>query len=79
MLRARTSEVCYGCHTDAETSFAESVIMFQPDDKAAAEQVADDLEKLMGRTKLQQMADDIRSLAKGAPVAVVIGPDDSQI
>jgi LytR cell envelope-related transcriptional attenuator len=64
---------------DAQTSFAESVIMFQSDDKTAAEQLADDLKKLLGKTKLQQMADDIRSLAKGAPVAVVIGPDDSQI
>jgi hypothetical protein len=62
---------------DAGASFAESLIMYQPDDRSAAEQVASDLKKTLGGTKLQRMTPEIKSLAKGAPVAVVIGADDA--
>jgi len=64
---------------DAGASFAESLIMYQPDDRSAAEQVESDLKKTLGGTKLQRMTPEIKSLAKDAPVAVVIGADDSQL
>jgi LytR cell envelope-related transcriptional attenuator len=64
---------------DAGQSFAESLIMYQPDDRATAEQVESDLKKTLGQTKLQRMTPEIKALAKDALVAVVIGADDSQI
>jgi hypothetical protein len=64
---------------DAGQSFAESLIMYKPDDRATAEQVESDLKKTLGQTKLQRMTPEIKALAKDAPVAVVIGADDSQI
>lgn len=65
--------------TDAGTSFTESLVMYEPDDQAAAEQVAGDLQKQLGKTDLLQMSPEIEPLADGAPVAIVIGQDDSQL
>jgi LytR cell envelope-related transcriptional attenuator len=64
---------------DAGQSFAETLIMFRPSDRTAAEQVDADLKKTLGASKLQQMTPEIKALAKGAPVAVVIGADDSEV
>jgi hypothetical protein len=64
---------------DAGQSFAETLIMFQPDDRAAAEQVEGDLRKTLGGSQLQKMTPEIKALAKDAAVAVVIGANDSEI
>jgi LytR cell envelope-related transcriptional attenuator len=69
-----------GVVTDAESSFAESAIMYRSgDDKEATQEVADELEKLMGKTPTQEMADDVKALTKGARVAVVIGVNNSEL
>jgi LytR cell envelope-related transcriptional attenuator len=64
--------------TDAGTSFEDSLVMYAPDDKPSGEQLADDLRKQLGGTKLLKMSDEIKPLAEGAPVAVVIGLADSE-
>jgi hypothetical protein len=67
-----------GAVTDAGSS-ANSVIMYEPDSEAAAQQVAADLEKQLGKTPVQEMTGEIKGAAQGAPVAILIGLDDSQL
>lgn len=64
---------------DAGSSFADSVVMYGPNDEPSAERVATDLRKPLGKTDLLKMASDIKPLAKDAPVAVVIGAEDSEL
>jgi LytR cell envelope-related transcriptional attenuator len=69
-----------GVVTDAQSSFAESAIMYRSGgDKQGADQVAGELQKLMGKTPTEEMANDIKALSEGAPVAVVIGTNNSDL
>jgi hypothetical protein len=75
-----------GAETDAASGLTETVIMFdtsEGDEEASAnereagrlaETIADDL----GNTTVVSMTDEVRALAKGAPLALVIGADDAQ-
>jgi LytR cell envelope-related transcriptional attenuator len=67
-----------GAVTDAASS-ANTVIMYQPDSEESAKQVATDLEKPLGKTPVQQMTGEVQTAAQGAPVAVLIGLDDSNL
>lgn len=60
-----------GAVTNSRSSFAESVVMFQTGEGAAAHRVADSLEI----SRVQPMTSEIASLSAGAPVAVVVGED----
>jgi len=60
-------------------SFAESVIMFEEGSKSDAKQLASDLEGLLGETGIELMTPEVAELAKGAPLALVIGVDDSAV
>ena len=62
-----------GAVTNSRSSFAESVVMFQPDEGAAAHRVADSLEI----SRVRPMTSEIASLSAGAPVAVVVGEDNA--
>jgi hypothetical protein len=62
-----------GAVTNSRSSFAESVVMFQPGEGRAAHRVADSLEI----SRVQPMSSEIASLSAGAPVAVVIGEDNA--
>jgi hypothetical protein len=62
-----------GAVTNSRSSFAESVVMFQPGEAAAAHRVADSLEI----SRVQPMTSEIASLSAGAPVAVVVGEDNA--
>jgi hypothetical protein len=53
--------------------------MYEPGREAEARKVAGDLSKPLGETALQEMTGDVRSAAKGAGVALVVGQDDSQV
>ncbi|HEX2436587.1 MAG TPA: LytR C-terminal domain-containing protein [Solirubrobacterales bacterium] len=65
---------------DAGSSFVDSVIMYTPKDaQPSADRVASDLRKTLGKTDLLKMSSDIKPLAKDAPVAVVIGSEDSEL
>jgi hypothetical protein len=62
-----------GAVTNSRSSFAESVVMFQQGEGAAAHRVADSLEI----ARVQPMTSEIASLSAGAPVAVVVGEDNA--
>jgi len=64
---------------DAGSSFVDSVVMYSPKDEPSARRVSDDLRKPLGNTDLLKMSSDIKPLAKDAPVAVVIGAEDSEL
>lgn len=62
-----------GAVTNSRSSFAESVVMFQRGEGAAAHRVADSLEI----SRVQSMTSEVASLSAGAPVAVVVGEDNA--
>jgi hypothetical protein len=62
-----------GAVTNSRSSFADSVVMFQSGEGAAAHRVADSLEI----SRVRPMTSEIASLSAGAPVAVVIGEDNA--
>lgn len=62
-----------GAVTNSRSSFADSVVMFQSGEGAAAHRVADSLEI----SRVRPMTSEIVSLSAGAPVAVVIGEDNA--
>lgn len=62
-----------GAVTNSRSSFADSVVMFQSGEGAAAHRVADSLEI----SRVRPMTAEIASLAAGAPVAVVVGEDNA--
>lgn len=64
---------------DAGSSFVDSVVMHRPADEPSAKRVAADLRPPLGKTDLLKMSSDIKPLAKDAPVAVVIGTEDSEL
>jgi LytR cell envelope-related transcriptional attenuator len=65
--------------SDAGAPVPESVVMFDGDAEAEAEIVAGDVERQLGKTGVDKMSSAIRELAEDAPVAIVIGQDDSGI
>ena len=74
-----------GAETNAANGLAETVVMFETGDGDAstaaneeeAGKLADAVAKKLGDTNLVPMTDDVRELAKGAPLALVIGADDA--
>lgn len=64
---------------DTGAPFGDSVVMYDGDQEAEAQQVAEDVSKLLGRTQVQKMSGEVRDQAGDASVAVVIGQDDSQL
>jgi hypothetical protein len=62
-----------GAVTNSRSSFADSIVMFQPGDGREAHRVATALEI----SRVQPMIGEIASLSAGAPVAVVIGEDNA--
>ena len=65
--------------TNTSTQFLKTVVMYRPGDKAAARQLAGDLDGQLGRTPTDTMPAAIQALAGGADIAVVLGQDDAQL
>lgn len=65
--------------TDTGAPFEESVVMYDGDQEAEAQQLAKDISKLLGKTDVQKMSGEVRDQAGDASAAIVIGQDDSQI
>lgn len=62
-----------GAVTNSQSSFSESVVMFEPGEGREAHRVADALEI----QRVRPINAEIASVAAGAPVAVVIGEDNA--
>jgi hypothetical protein len=62
---------------NAPTSFTESTIMYEPDDKGDAAQFARAVEKQLGETPIEEIAADVQAVVKNAPLALIIGADDA--
>jgi len=65
--------------TDAPAGFDQTVIMFEPDEQSAAEELASAVAKDLGTTDVQEMSSEIISVAEGAPLALVVGQDDANV
>jgi hypothetical protein len=65
--------------SDAGAPVPESVVMFESGSEAPALRVAEDVKGQLGKTEVENMSSAVRELADGAPVAIVIGQDDSGI
>jgi hypothetical protein len=64
---------------DAPTGFPESVIMFEPGEDAAADELASGVEDKLGATSVEEITDDINAVAKGAQLALIVGQDDANV
>jgi hypothetical protein len=64
---------------DAPTGFPESVIMFEPGEDAAADQLASGVEDKLGSTSVEEITDDISAITKGAQLALIVGQDDANV
>lgn len=66
-----------GAVSDTETTFAESVVMYEPGHEPEARRVAGDLSKPLGQTPVQKMTAEVRDRVDGASVALIVGQDDA--
>ena len=64
---------------DAPTGFPDSVIMFQPGEDAAADELASAVEKDLGTTSVEEITDDIAAITKGAQLVLIVGQDDDNV
>jgi hypothetical protein len=71
------TDFAVGEKTDAPTGFGETTVMFEPDNEAAANELADAVADQLGEPEVTPMIGEIREVAGGAPLALVIGRDDS--
>ncbi|HEX6117463.1 MAG TPA: LytR C-terminal domain-containing protein [Solirubrobacterales bacterium] len=63
---------------DTDTSFVETVVMYEPGMKASARGLAGDLDGTLGRTSTQAIIPEVRGLAGKADLALVLGQDDAR-
>lgn len=61
---------------NAASGFADTTIMFEPDHEAEANELAAAVEPELGPTSVEPMIQEVRDLAGGADLALVIGLDD---
>ena len=67
-----------GVEETANAGFDETTIMFEPEAEADAEELAKAVADQLGETPVTPMVDEIRQLAGGATVALVVGQDDAE-
>jgi hypothetical protein len=65
-----------GRRDDAVEGFADTVIMFEPEREAQANELAAAIEPELGPTPVEPMIQEVRDLAGGADLALVVGLDD---
>jgi hypothetical protein len=68
-----------GRKTDAVTGEPETVVMFEPNHEAQANQLVAAIEPELGPTEVEPMIQDVRDLADGADLALLIGLDDAEL
>lgn len=67
-----------GEKADATSGFETSVIMHEPGEEGAAQELAAAVADQLGETDVQPIVPDIADLAGGAPVVLVVGQDDAE-
>ncbi len=63
--------------TNTGSSIANTVVMYEPDQEAAAKALATAIQPKLGKTPVQEMTSEIKARAGGAPLALVLGIDDA--
>ncbi len=63
--------------TNAGSSFANTVVMYVPGDRALAKELSRAIKPKLGETPVQEMTPDVKGRAGGAPLALALGLDDS--
>jgi LytR cell envelope-related transcriptional attenuator len=66
-----------GTVTNAGTSFANTVVMYDSGGRAQAKRLAGAIRPKLGETPVQAMTPDVKAHAKGAPLALALGLDDA--
>lgn len=66
-----------GEKTNATSGFEQTTVMFEPDNEAAADELAAAVTDQLGAPEVLPMIDEVRDLANGAPLALVVGADDA--
>lgn len=66
-----------GVVTNTGSSFANTVVMYVPGDRAQAKRLTAAVRQKLGETPVQAMTPDVRSRADGAPLALALGLDES--
>jgi hypothetical protein len=64
---------------DAPTGFPDSVIMFQPGEDNAADELASKVDKDLGDTSVEEITDDISAITKGAQLVLIVGQNDDNV
>jgi hypothetical protein len=67
-----------GAIDNAGSSVASTVAMFAPGHEADAKRLAKAIQSQLGQTPTQAMTTDVTARARGAPLALALGVDDSQ-
>lgn len=67
-----------GRQADAASGFDQTTVMFEPEHEVEANELATAAEQHLGPTEVQPMIQEVRDLAGGADLALVIGQDDAE-
>ena len=68
-----------GTVSDTGGSFVETAVMYRPQSRAAARELAGDLDGALGRTPVDTMPAAIQQQVGGADVVLVLGQDDAEL
>ncbi|HLM31392.1 MAG TPA: LytR C-terminal domain-containing protein [Solirubrobacterales bacterium] len=66
-----------GAETNAPEGQEDTLVMFEPDEQDAANELAAAISDQLGEPDVVEMTDDVRSIATGAPLALLIGRDNA--
>jgi hypothetical protein len=71
------ADFAIGVKTDALVGEDDSVIMFEPEAEGDADALAEAVSKDLGETAVEPMTEAVRGVVKGAPIALLVGAEDS--
>jgi hypothetical protein len=74
----RPEDYPVGRQTDASSGSAETVVMFEPEHATQADELARAVEQRLGPAEVQAMIQEVRDLAGGADLALVVGQDNAE-
>lgn len=66
-----------GVRTDAPAGEEDSLILYEPEAEADAEELAAAVEEDLGETPIEPMSEAVRDQIEGAPLALLVGFDDA--